>query len=273
MKSMKKLLALAAAAVMTLSFAGCGSTDTADNTAAESDLAQIQAAGTMKIGYTIIEPLNYFDENNNLIGFETEFATAVCEKLGVEPEFIEINWSAKEVELNSRNIDCIWNGMTITPERQEAMSITTPYLANRQVLVVKAENEAAYTESIDGVTVIAEAGSTGEELALSDNEFFANANFTPVESQATALMDVAAGTSGGAVIDYVMAASSVGEGTSFSDLVLIDKGFDPQEYGVAFRKDSDVTEAVNAAMQELSEDGTLGQIAEKYNLTDLLLIK
>lgn len=267
---MKKIFALAAAAALTVSIAGC-STNSDTDTA--SDLEQIKDNGTMKIGYTIIDPLNYFDENNNLVGFETEFATAVCDKLGVAPEFLEINWNSKEVELNSRNIDCIWNGMTITPERQESMSISTPYLENRQVMVVKAEKAEAYTENIDGAKVIAESGSTGEELATSDNEFFANANFTAVDSQATALVEISSGTSDIAVIDYVMAASSVGEGTSFSDLVFIDKGFDPQEYGIACRKGSDVTAAINTAMQELAADGTLAQIAEKYNLSDLLLLK
>jgi polar amino acid transport system substrate-binding protein len=153
------------------------------------------------------------------------------------------------------------------------MSITIPYLENRQVLVVKSENAEKYTASLEGANVIAEAGSAGEELATSDDAAFTGSNFTAVQSQATALVEVSSGTSDVAVIDYVMAAGSVGEGTSFEDLTIVDLGFESEEYGVAFRKDSDVTAEVNAAMQELAEDGTLLSIAEKYGVEDLLLVK
>lgn len=267
---MKKFMAIMAAAVLTASLAACGGS--ADTASSESDLEAIKANGSMKIGYTIINPLNYTDDEGNFVGFETEFSTAVCEKLGVTPEFIEINWDSKEVELNSKNIDVIWNGMTVTPERAEAMSLTIPYLENKQVLVVKSENAEKYTASLEGATVIAEAGSAGEEVAQSD-EFFASATYTPVASQATALMDVAAGTSDVAVIDYVMAGGSVGEGTSYEDLVIVDKDFAPEEYAAACRKGSDTTEAINAAIEELAADGTLADIAAKYGLEDILLVK
>ncbi|MGN0163185.1 MAG: transporter substrate-binding domain-containing protein [Candidatus Ornithomonoglobus sp.] len=274
---MKKFLAIAAAAVMAVAMTGCGSSTpaTSENadTSADSDLAYLQEQGTVKVGYTIINPLNYTDESGELVGFETEFATAVFEKLGLTPEFQEIDWDSKEVELSSKNIDCIWNGLTITPERQEAMSITIPYLENRQVLVVRAEDVDKYTASLDGANVIAEAGSAGEELATSDDAAFTGASFTAVQSQATALVEVSSGTSDVAVIDYVMAGGSVGEGTSFENLAIIDLDFESEEYGVAFRQGSDVTEEANAAMQELVADGTLQTIAEKYGVEDLLLVK
>jgi len=103
----------------------------------EGDLAYIKEKGKMVIGITYFAPMNYIDDNNKLIGFETEFAKAVCEKLGVEAEFVEINWNSKEIELNSKNIDCIWNGMTITDERVANMSISVPYMQNKQVMVSK----------------------------------------------------------------------------------------------------------------------------------------
>lgn len=110
-----------------------------DDAVVEGDLAAIKAKGEMVIGITLFAPMNYHDENNELIGFETEFAKAVCEKLGVAAKFVEINWDTKEIELNSKNIDCIWNGMTITAERQENMSISVPYMQNKQVMVYKAQ--------------------------------------------------------------------------------------------------------------------------------------
>ncbi len=105
----------------------------------EGDLDYIKAKGEMVIGITLFAPMNYYDDNKKLIGFETEFAEAVCEKLGVKAKFVEINWDSKEMELNSKNIDCIWNGMTITEERLENMSISVPYMQNKQVMVVKSK--------------------------------------------------------------------------------------------------------------------------------------
>lgn len=259
----KKILALAAATVMAFSMTGCGGN--------KSDAEYIKDKGTLKIGYTIINPLNY-EEDGELTGFETEFAKAVAAELGIDAEFVEINWDSKETELNSRNIDCIWNGMTITSERQESMSISTPYLENRQVLVVRAENVEKYTQSVDGAKIVAEAGSAGEELITAD-ESFANAQFTPVQSQATALMEVKSGTADVAVIDYVMAGSSTGENTDFADLAIVDNDYESEEYGIAFRKDSDITAEVNAAITKLMDDGTLIFIADKYGLTDILIAK
>ena len=108
-----------------------------DDAITEGDLAYIKEKGKMVIGITYFAPMNYLDKDNKLIGFETEFAKAVCAKLGVEAEFVEINWDTKEIELQSKNIDCIWNGMTITPERAENMSISVPYMQNKQVMVSK----------------------------------------------------------------------------------------------------------------------------------------
>lgn len=267
--NLKRILAAALAAASMVSMAAC--TSQAPTTDNASDLAYIQDKGNMVIGYTLFAPMNYM-EGDELIGFETEFAKAVSDKLGVEAKFVEINWDAKEIELSSKQIDCIWNGMTITPEREENMSITIPYMENRQVMIVKSADKDKFTESIDGATVVAEAGSAGEELATT-NELFANAEFTPVDSQAKGLMDVAAGVSDVVVIDYIMALGSVGEGTDFEDLVIIDKNFDSENYGVAFRKGSDVTAEVNKAMSELKADGTLDKIAEKYNLKDLVTVE
>ncbi len=103
----------------------------------DSDWEYIKNKGEIIVGMTIFAPMNYYDDNNKLIGFETEFAEAVCAELGIKVKFQEIDWNSKEVELKAKNIDCIWNGMTITEERAENMSITIPYMNNKQVMVVK----------------------------------------------------------------------------------------------------------------------------------------
>lgn len=276
---LKKFLAAVLIGIMTVSvLAACGTTsntatnDTAANQAADesSDLEYIKDKGKMTIGITLFAPMNY-KENGELTGFETEFAKVVCKKLGVEPDFQEINWDSKEVELNSKNIDCIWNGMTITDERRENMSITNSYMNNKQVMVVKTENLEKFSSSVDGASIVAEAGSTGEELAQED-EFFAAGKYTGVDSQAKALMDVASGTSDIAIVDYVTSIGSIGDDTDFAGLSVVeDKEFALDEYGVAFRKGSDVTEEVNNIIKELYEDGTLMTIAETYKLQDLLM--
>lgn len=285
-KTLAIILAILAV-VMCFTFAACNGGGEEDTTAAggettasdaadtASDLAYIKEKGKMIIGYTEFAPMNYKDDNGELIGFETEFAKAVCKELGVEPEFQLISWEAKETELAAKTIDCIWNGMTITPERLEAMSISTPYMANKQVLIVKAENADKYlkAEDMEGAKIVAEIESAGESVAKED-EFFAKAEYTAVADQATALMEVASGVSDGCVVDYVLSIGMIGEGTDYEDLVVVDElAFADEEYGIAFRKGSDTTEAVNDAIATLAKNGELAKIAETYKLTEQIIVK
>lgn len=271
---MKKVLSVLLAALMAFTvvgaFAGCS------KEATDSDLAYIKDKGTLVIGMTLFAPMDYYaDENEKeLTGFEVEFGKAVCEKLGVTPEFQVISWEAKESELNAKNIDCIWNGLTITPERQESMSISDAYMANKQVLITKAENADKYAQagSLEGKIVVAEKESAGEEVATTD-QFFNGCSYTAVDSMAKAMMEVKAGTADAAVIDYVTGIGSLGEGTDYEDIVIVENAsFADEEYGIAFRKGSDTTAEVNKAIDELIADGTLQKIAEKYKLGEQLIV-
>ena len=261
---MKKILALLLALSMVFVLGACK-----DN---GSDYEYIKEKGEMIIGITLFKPMNYYNEKNDLVGFETEFAEAVCAKLGVKADFQEINWAAKETELNGKTIDCIWNGMTIDEDRLANMSISTPYMQNKQVLVVKAEN--AGLTSVDGLKIAAEGGSAGANV-IENDAYFKNAQFIEVEDMAAALMEVAAGTSDGCVIDYVTSLGSIGEGTDYANLVVVEAAKfelgNDEQYGIAFRKGSDMTEKVNAAITELVEDGTLAKIAAAYGLEDQLI--
>lgn len=296
---MKKLFALLLAVTMGMAvLAGCGSsgTDTpsdADPAAAsteaaaaseDSDWAYIQDKGEMVIGITLFAPMNYYDDKNEFVGFDTELANAVSEKLGVPVRFEEINWDSKEIELNSKNIDCIWNGMCITEERKQNMSMSAPYLLNTQALVMKADRqEEIMANGPAGLSVVAEQGSTGEGKLLGDipdddtvevspSEYFKDAKYTPVDSMAKALMEVKSGTADLAIVDSVCALAMVGEGTDYDDLVVnLDNNFGEQQYGIAFRKGSDTEAVVSAAIQELYQDGTVETIAEKYGLSDILI--
>ena len=153
--------------------------------------------GIVTVGITLFAPMNYY-EGDKLVGFDTELTTAVFAKLGIEPEFIEISWDAKEIELNSKNIDCIWNGMCITEERKQNMSMSNPYLYNTQAMVMKADREDEIMADIAGRYVVAEQGSTGEgkllgniaddeTVEVSAVEYFKDANYTAVDPWLTLL--------------------------------------------------------------------------------------
>jgi len=244
-------------------------------TSGKADWEYVSDKKELVIGITLFEPMNY-KENGTLTGFETEFAKAVCEKLGVEPKFVEIDWNSKETELDSKAIDCIWNGMTITDERKENMDISIPYMENKQVMIVNKANADKYltADALKDAKVVAEAKSAGELVATKD-EFFKDAKYTAIESQLKSLLEVKAGTADICLIDYVMATASVGEGTDYADLTYVTKkSFSPEEYGVAVRKDSpEFLKKLNDAIQEVANDGTLLEIAKKYDLEELLLVK
>ena len=273
---MKKLVALVLAVLMAVGMLGIAAAE-------DSDWEYIQNKGVVVVGMTLFAPMNYY-EGEKFIGFDTELTTAVFEKLGVQVKFEEINWDSKEIELNSKNIDCIWNGMCITEERKQNMSMTNAYLYNTQAIVAKADKiDALLAGGMKGVYVVAEQGSTGEgkltgdiaddeTVEVSAKEFFAEANYTPVDSMAKALMEVKAGTADIALVDSVCALAMVGEGTDYADMVVnLDNNFGLQEYGIAFRKGSDVTEKVNETIIELTKDGTIAEIAARYGLTDALV--
>lgn len=175
------------------------------------DLDYIKSAGTVKVGITIFDPMNYYDADGKLIGFDTEFAEAVFAKLGVTPEFIEINWDTKEVELAAKNIDCIWNGLTITDERRENMEFTDSYIKNMQVVVIRKADAETFNsiESLAGANLCAETGSAGE-TAIKDDAILAASPYTAMAKQTDTLMEVKTGTSDAAVLDYTLAKANVG---------------------------------------------------------------
>ena len=275
---MKRFLSMFVAGAMALSLAACGgaaSTSTAASASgsaagsaasvsADSDLAYIQGKGKMVIGYTVYAPMNYTDDEGNFTGFDTELATAVCEKLGVEPEFVEINWDTKVVELDAKSIDCIWNGMTLTDDIMQNTATTKAYAKNAQVVVVKDGTDYTSTADLVGKTVVAEAGSAGE-AAIEGDENLAQADYVSKSVQTDCLMEVAAGTADAAVLDLTLANAMIGEGTDYADLKIVDE-LNAEEYGVAFRKGSDAAAAVDEAFDALKADGTMQALADKYDL-------
>ena len=264
---MKRLVSLFLALTMVFMLTACGNTvaDSTDSQVTdESDLTYVQENNKLIIGYTDYAPMNYTDESGTFTGFDTELATLVCEKLGLEPQFVEINWDTKEVELNARSIDCIWNGLTIDADRKATMEITKPYVKNAQVVVVKEGTVYEDTASLIGKNISAEQGSAGEKT-IQEDENLNQASFVPKTLQTEALMEVKAGTADAAVLDLTLANTMTGEGTNYGDIIIVDH-LSEEDYGVAFRKGSDICAEVNRIFDEFVEDGTMAALAGKYGL-------
>ena len=276
---LKRFASAVLAGALALSLAACGgaaSTSTAASASSAagsasasaaadgSDLDYIKGKGKLVIGYTVYEPMNYTDADGSFTGFDTELATAVAEKLGVEPEFVEINWDTKVVELDAKSIDCIWNGMTLTEDIMANTATTKAYAKNAQVVVVKDGTDYTSTADLVGKTVVAEAGSAGE-TAIAEDENLAQADYVSKGVQTDCLLEVAAGTADAAVLDLTLANAMIGEGTDYANLKIVDE-LNAEEYGVAFRKGSDAAAAVDAAFDELKADGTMQALADKYDL-------
>ena len=263
MKTFKRILCLTLALICLISLAACGN--------ANSDWAAIEKSGKLVVGITLYEPMNYYEEGTeNLVGFDTEFTKAVCEKLGVEPEFQIIDWEQKEVLLKGGNIDVIWNGLTVTEERKENMGFTKCYLKNRQCIVINKANADKYTDtaSLAAAILSAEKGSAGESAIAADANL-KNAQYVASSNQQGALMGLKAGNFDAIIIDHSLAAASCGKGDYADMMILESVQLEDEYYAIGFRVDSDMIEKVNAIIDELISDGTLAKIAEKYGKTDV----
>ena len=235
----------------------------------ESDKAYVVEKGKLVVGITDFEPMDYKDAEGNWIGFDADLARAFAAYLGVEVEFQEIDWDNKILELDGKNIDCVWNGMTLTDEVLSAMSCSKPYMDNAQIVVLPADKAAEYTtvESLSSLVFAVEAGSAGEKEVQALG-YQVNA----VQNQAAALMEVKAGTSDAAVIDALMAAAMVGEGTSYADLTYT-LPLNAEQYGVGFRTGSDLAAELDAFLAASAADGSLQKIAETYKVQAALILE
>ena len=264
MKTTVKVLALALTLAMALSLAACGGSDT------DSDLAYVKDKGTLVVGMTDFAPMDYKTEGSDQwIGFDADMARAFGEHLGVVVEFVEINWDNKAMELETKAIDVVWNGMTLTEEVKKLMSCSEPYCLNGQVVVVPADQAANYqtTESLSALRFAVENGSAGAEqldaLGIS---------YTAMDTQAKALMEVASGASDACVIDLLMAGAMIGEGTSYPDLAYTVQ-LNSEEYGVGFRVGSDLVETFNSFWKEAYDAGTVMEVAETYGVQESIIEK
>lgn len=289
----KKVISGLLIAAMAVGMAGCGSTASSDSSSsadssgsaasvsgstasseaavtdstAESDIDYIKGKGTLLVGVTDFAPMDYKDDSGEWIGFDADLAKKVGEDLGVDVEFVEIDWDNKILELNNKSVDVIWNGMTLTDEVTSSMSCTDPYLKNAQVVVVPSDKADQYSDkdSIKDLTFAVETGSAGEEAAKAEGF-----TYNSVESQSSALMEVKAGTSDACIIDLLMAGAMIGEGTDFADMTHTVE-LTSEEYGIGCRQGSDLTEFINQSLRSYQDDGSLETLAKQYGVQESLI--
>lgn len=269
---MKKFIALLLSVLMVLSLVACTTKDTsgdesnADKTA-QTDMEYVKEKGTLIVGITDFAPMDYKDDDGEWIGFDADMAKAFAESLGVKVEFVEIDWDNKIMELDGKTIDCVWNGMTLVDEVKAAMECSNAYCNNAQVVVVNKDVADKYqtVESLSDLKFAVEAGSAGEDEVVA-----LELENTPVKAQSDALMEVKSKTSDAAVIDLLMAGAMIGEGTGYADLTYT-VSLNSEEYGVGFRKGSDLAAALNQFFKDSYADGSMMKCAKEYGVQESII--
>ena len=266
---MKKALTVLAVLVASAClFLSCGNKTKADNS-----LEDLKARGVFVIGLDdAFPPMGYRDSNNEIVGYDIDLAKEVARRLGVEFKAQPINWDSKELELKTGNIDCIWNGFTITEERKSSLNMTKPYLNNAQVVVVRNDSKFNTLADMKGASIGLQQGSSAEEAVNSNKEFKDSlAKILPFEQNLMALQDLNINGVDGVVMDIVVAEYTIkNSGFPFHTLK---EALVPEEYGIGFRKGDDkLTAEVEKTLEEMAADGTVAKISEKWFGTDISVI-
>ncbi len=298
---MKKKLVLLLTGVMTVSMllAGCGSSDddssetpAADETeedaddAGENDEAEEEAAeddnslqeildkGELVLGLDpAFPPMGFTDEDQELVGFDIDVAKEVAERLEVELVLQPIDWTTKEQELDTKNIDCIWNGFTLTDERAEKHQCSVPYMQNTQVVVVLSDSDIESLDDLEGKQVTIQAGSTAED-AINDNPDFLEMIGDPitVNDNVQAMLELKQSASDAVVMDRVVAMYYMKKNAG--EFKVLDEYLADEEYVIGFRKgEYALCEKVEEILSEMAADGTLAEISEAWFGEDITMIQ
>ena len=268
----KRIIALFVAALTVLSLTACGSMDGGK----DNSLKYIKDNKKFVLGLDdSFAPMGFRDDSGNIVGFDIDLATAVCEKLGVELVLQPVDWETKEVELNTKNIDCIWNGFSVTDERLKNLTMSAPYMDNSISLVVVNGSEIKTMADMAGKKLAVQSGSSAEEsLNADENKAFKDSlgEVISLGDYTTALLDLETGSSDAVLMDSVMANYMIND--LGKDYVVLDDSLVAEEYAVGFRKgDEALSKAVNDALKDLKKDGTVEKISTKWFGSDITTIK
>jgi polar amino acid transport system substrate-binding protein len=250
------------------------STAAGDTTATEdTSLEDIKAKGQLILGLDdSFPPMGFEDDKGEIVGFDIDVAKEVAKRMGVELVLQPISWDAKEIELSTKNIDCIWNGMTYTDERAETMTLSIPYMKNRQVAVVLASSDVNTLADLAGKVVVIQNGSTASD-AMDSNEEFKNSlqELILVDNNVQALLDLKVASSDSVVMDEVVARYyTEKEADTYK---ILEETLSDEEYVVGFRKgDESLCAEVEKHLKDMAADGTLKSISETWFGTDLTTV-
>ena len=282
----KRLLSAVMASAMVLSLAACGGaktettaaettaekkeeTTTAGTTAAETAEA---AGGTLIVGFDQdFPPMGFVGDNGEYTGFDLDLAKEVASRLGLEYKAQPVAWDSKDMELESGNIDCIWNGFTITG-REDDYTWTTPYMANKQVFVVANDSDIKSQADLAGKVVEVQADSSAE-AALKENQDLANTfgQLLTTPDYNTAFMDLEQGAVDAVAMDVIVAGYQIKQRNA--DFKILDDSLSEEEYGVGFKKgNTELRDKVQEALEEMAADGTLAKISDEWFGEDVTTI-
>lgn len=281
----KRFVSVALAAVMALSMTACGSSNSAaETTAADTEAAESQAeettaeeakttdGGTLIVGFDQdFPPMGFVGDNGEYTGFDLELAQEVAKRLGLEYKAQPIAWDSKDMELESGNIDCIWNGFTMTG-REDDYTWTEPYMANQQVFVVANDSDINSQADLAGKIVEVQADSSAEaalkeapELTATFKELLTTADYN------TAFMDLEQGAVDAIAMDVIVAGYQIQQRNA--DFKILDDSLSEEEYGVGFKKgNTELRDKVQSTLEEMAEDGTLQEVSEKWFSKDVTTV-
>ncbi|HCX64116.1 MAG TPA: amino acid ABC transporter substrate-binding protein, partial [Eubacteriaceae bacterium] len=235
--------------------------------------SNLEDRGTVIVGFDdTFVPMGFKDGSGEIVGFDIDLAKEAIGRMGLEAEFQPIDWNLKETELNSENIDMIWNGYTITPERQEKVNFSNPYLDNRQVIVVLSDSDIEAKDELAD-RIVATQNASSALTAITDSgaaETFDGGEPILFDTYNDAFMDLEAERVDAVIADEILARYYIAERGEEKYRVLADD-FGDEEYGVGVRKgDATLLENLNTALNEMKEDGTAAEISDKWFGEDII---
>lgn len=260
---MKKLLAMFAAFACATVLSACNDQKAESKTQADESLNKVKAAGEFVLGLDdSFPPMGFRDKDNNIVGFDIDLATEVCARLGVKLKTQPISWDAKEQELNTGKIDCIWNGMSVDSARAKAMNLSDPYLKNRMIFTVK-DKALANLAALAGKKIAVQNGSTAQKLLDASEAGKAAKEIVPFDDNQTALMDLDKGGVDAVFLDEIVAKYWIV--TNGKDYTVLEEGLSDEVYAVGFRKkDQALRDAVNSTLAAMKADGKFDEISAKW---------
>lgn len=280
---------MAASAMLLTACGGAGDNTSSENTEAQEgnssnaasgesesgedlSLQKVKDAGKFVLGLdATFKPMGYTDENNEIVGFDIDLAEAVCEKLGVELVKEPINWDTKEQDLSVGKIDCIWNGLSVSPSREEAFNLSEPYMKNAMVFVVPESSDINSADDLVGKKVIVQNGSTAQDT-LTASQLAANMEISSIATNVEALQQMDINLVDAVFMDEVVAQYEIqNSGKAYR---ILDEGLSEEEYAIAFRKeDQALRDEVQKILSELKADGTVEEISTKWFGSDITTIE